>query len=72
MRSAIYDVVFTEEPLQNLLTLSAAIILPSMMEVEYGLQLSGSTAITFVLGEICLTTLATEQANPPPPAGINT
>lgn len=69
MLKAMSEVVFTDEPLQNLLTFSAPMSLPARMEEEYGLQLSGSTPITFVCGLICLTTLAIELTSPPPPAG---
>ena len=72
MLKAFSEVDFIEDPLQNLLTRSKDSILLLRMEVEKGLQMSGSTAITLVLGLICFITLAIALTSPPPPAGTST
>lgn len=59
----------TEDPLQNLLTLSKFYILPFRIEVEKGLHTSGYTAIILVVGLICFMTLAIAETKPPPPVG---
>ena len=69
MSTALLDGDLTEEPSQNLQLFYALTKEPLRIDSEYGLQISGSTAMTLVLGLICLMTLAIEEANPPPPAG---
>ena len=69
MLNAVFDVYFTDEPSQNLQALSKLTIEPFRIDEEYGLQVYGSTAITFVPGLICFMTLAIELVRPPPPAG---
>lgn len=65
----IYPTFLTDEPLQNLLTLSDTTIYPFMIELENGMQTSGSTAIILVFGLTCFIKLAIALANAPPPDG---
>jgi hypothetical protein len=62
-------ILFTDDPLQNLLTFYEATRYPFIIEWEKGVQVSGSTAITLVLGTTCLMKLAMELTRAPPPEG---
>jgi hypothetical protein len=72
MSKQVCPIVLTEEPLQNLLTLSETTLSPLRMELEKGVQVYGYTAIIFVLGLTCLKKLAIELTKAPPPDGTKT
>lgn len=69
MLKQLSPILLTEDPLQNLLTFSDATRYPLIIECEKGVQVSGSTAITFVFGTTCLIKLAMELTRAPPPEG---
>jgi hypothetical protein len=64
-----YPIFLTEDPLQNLLTLSEITIYPFIIELEKGVQVYGYTAIIFVFGLTCFIKLAIELTSAPPPDG---
>lgn len=67
----IYPIFLTDDPLQNLLTLSELTIYFLRIELEKGVQVSGSTAITLVVGLTCFMKLAIELTSAPPPEGTS-